>query len=123
MAQSNTQYIVIKHVDVWNPIKPHMHTHSSRLAQSLMARSASLKVSWLGTKLRIVSVTRQPSMLCTHSWSKFLSSDVSSRSRLSATLGWDRRENDRCIWNIANMLKKRYRVEGGVSYHSDVGCL
>ena len=76
------------HAHTHTHIHTHTHTHThSRLAQSLMALSASLKLSWLGTKLRRASVTRQPLRLRTDFWSRFLSSDASSRFRLSVTLG------------------------------------
>ena len=79
----------------------HVHIHprhsNSRLAQSLMALRASLKLSWLGTSPRMASVTRQPFKLLTDFWSRFLSREASSRFRLSATLGWDSRENSRSI--------------------------
>ena len=71
-----------------------------------MALRASRKLSWLGTRLRMASVTRQPLRLRTDFWSRFLRREASRRLRLSATLGKDSRENNRSIWEDRDTWEK-----------------
>ena len=85
--------------DNWCPRRPTIvRLWCLRLAQSLMALSASRKLSCLGTRLRMASVTRQPFRLRTHLGSRFLSRETSRRLRLWGMAARARRENSRSIW-------------------------
>ena len=65
--------LISKHVEIKKQV-------ILRFAHNLMALSASLKFSILGTKRSISSVTLQPLRLLTHFWSRFLRSMSSLRS-------------------------------------------
>ena len=70
----------------------------SLFAQSLMARRASRKVSLLGTRERMESVTLQPLRLRTQRWSRFLSRVMSRRFRLEGRVGRASRANNKSIY-------------------------